>query len=197
MRSRGDLVRSVRSDAPLQRGIRQKVYGICGGSLRTGGIHFERPRSVEAVVALTHARPDTTEQRVISPVRRFRIVVHKFFQISRNRSLQFGSRLVQSPQASLERYRIVAFLVSLSHFLFFALLESTEVVLDEESRVELAHRYLVVDSGRRYNLVQEFGTGSLPDLLNYGSKLRVRVVDISFRLDSQRRPYHGEEGRVE
>lgn len=45
----------------------------------------------------------------------------------------------------LERYRIVTFLVSLPHFLFLALLESTEVVLDEESCVKLADRYLVVD----------------------------------------------------
>lgn len=58
-------------------------------------------------------------------------------------------------------------------------------------------RSAFVTSGRWNNLVQELRISSLPDLLNHRPELGIRVVDITLRLDSQRRPHDGEQRRVE
>lgn len=117
----------------------------------------------------------------------------------------------------------MAFFIAVFHFLFLAFLEPSEIVLDEESRVKLAYRHLVVHWGRRSisrklnvarrnefllensfltsgrwnDLIQQLRTGPLPDLLDHRPEFGVRVVDIALRLDSQRCPHDGEQRRVE
>lgn len=49
-----------------------------------------------------------------------------------------------SSRAYLKSHGVVTVSVSIFHFLFFAFLESAEIVLDEESRVKLADRHLIV-----------------------------------------------------
>jgi len=71
-------------------------------------------------------------------------------------------------------------LVHLVH-LFFAFLEAPEVVLDEERGIELADCDLVVSSWRN-DLVQQLGVCPLPHLLNDGSQLFIRLVNVTWRM---------------
>ena len=72
---------------------------------------------------------------------------------------------------------LVSELVHLVHLLL-ALLEATEVVLDEERGVELADGDLVV-AGRRHDLVEQLLARPFPHLLDDGSQLLVRLVDVT------------------
>lgn len=75
------------------------------------------------------------------------IVFHKFVQVARNGSFQFWSSVVKSTQSSLKSHCIddsVALAVALVE-LFFFLLEAPEIVLNEESGVELAYRHFVIN----------------------------------------------------
>jgi len=72
---------------------------------------------------------------------------------------------------------LVTQLMHLVH-LFFAFLEASEVVLDEEGGVELADRDLIVSSWRNY-LVQQLRTCPLPHLGDHGTQLFIRLVDVT------------------
>jgi len=69
-----------------------------------------------------------------------------------------------------DRKLVGVFVSELMHLLhvFFALLEASEVILDEERGVELADGDLVVASWRN-NLVQQLGTCPLPHLSDHGA----------------------------
>ena len=75
------------------------------------------------------------------------IVFHQLLQIARYGSLQLGPSIVKSAQSSLKSHRIDGSLsvhsFFVEHLLF--LFEAPEVVLDEESSVELAYGHLVID----------------------------------------------------
>lgn len=102
------------------------------------------------------------------PMHRFRIT--QFIQISRNSPLELGTGLVERSQSSLKRDSVAA-KIAIGHRLFLALLEATEVVLDEEGGVELANGDLVIDSRWWNDLIEQLRTRTLPNLLDCRSKL--------------------------
>ena len=96
--------------------------------------------------------------------------------------------------AAADRQDVGVFMPKLVHLLhlFFAFLEASEVVLDEERGVELADSDLVVSSCGN-NLVQQLRTCPLPDLLNHSTQLFVCLVDVtchgSIHLDERSNAY--------
>ena len=80
----------------------------------------------------------------------FRVVLHHFIQVARDGSFQLRSGVVQSAEAGLQRDRIPGFdaFFGMLVDLFLLLLEASEIILNQESGVELAHRHLVINYGR-------------------------------------------------
>lgn len=126
----------------------------------------------------------------------FWIVIAEFIQIAGYGTFEFWSRFVQRSETGLKCHRIAA-QVSIHRWFVFSLLESPEVVLDQESGVELADRHLIVDTGRWNDLIQQLWACSLPNLLDGRSKFSVRVVNVPVSFDFQARPHDSEQRCVE
>lgn len=74
-----------------------------------------------------------------------RIDIHQFVQVAGNGSLQLWPGVVQCPQPGLKCDGIHRTIFGVLVQRLLLLLESPEVVLDEERGVKLAYRHLVVN----------------------------------------------------
>lgn len=126
----------------------------------------------------------------------FWIVIAEFIQIAGYGTFEFWSRFVERSEAGLKSHCVAA-QVSVQGRFVFSLLESPEVVLDQESGVELADCHFVVDTGWWNDLIQQLWTRALPNLLDGRSKLGVRVVNVPVSFDFQARPHDGKQRCIE